>query len=238
VSIYWSITAFELLPIITERFPFPKVTHFIHEIMLPFVILGVTLSTMHHSSLGSLFMLSPTRLYPLWYSLWIPPEFFISAMGAGLSVITLLMMGISKLYKRKRDMSVLTALVKGSAGFLALYLIIKVADFTVNEKWNFVFGPDITWETYLFWVEISLQAIIPIFVFVTPVLRNSKWGLLAVTLSAAAGIIMHRLNTGIVGYFRTAETIYIPNASVAAELRYPGRCWTAVFTYGGTLLCI
>ncbi|MBT4640828.1 MAG: polysulfide reductase NrfD [Deltaproteobacteria bacterium] len=213
VSIYWSITAFELLPIITERFPFPKVTHFINEIMLPFVILGVTLSTMHHSSLGSLFMLSPTRLYPLWYSLWIPPEFFISAMGAGLSVITLLMMGISKLYKRKRNMGVLTALVKGSAAFLALYLIIKVADFTVNEKWNFVFGPDITWETYLFWVEISLQAIIPIVVFVTPVLRNSKWGLLAGTLSAAAGIIMHRLNTGIVGYFRTAETIYIPNIS-------------------------
>ena len=40
VSIYWGVTALELLPILSERFPFPKVTHFLHEIMLPFVVLG------------------------------------------------------------------------------------------------------------------------------------------------------------------------------------------------------
>ena len=85
VSIYWGVTALELLPLVTERLPLKKVTHWLHEKMLPFVVLGITLSTMHHSSLGSLFMTSPTRLHPLWHSLWIPPEFFISAMGAGLS---------------------------------------------------------------------------------------------------------------------------------------------------------
>ncbi|MBU3917515.1 polysulfide reductase NrfD, partial [bacterium] len=211
VSIYWAITALELLPLITERLPFPKFTHFMHEIMLPVVILGITLSTMHHSSLGSLFMLSPTRLYPLWYSLWMPPEFFISAMGSGLSVIVLLMMVCSKLYGRKQNLPVLTGLVKGSAAFLSLYLIIKILDFTVHEKWNFVFGPDITWETYLFWVEISLQVIVPIIVYMTPAFRNKIGGLLVGTSSAFIGLIMHRLDTGIVGYFRSADTIYIPN---------------------------
>ncbi len=213
VSIYWSITAFELLPIITERFPFPKVTHFIHEIMLPFVILGITLSTMHHSSLGSLFMASPTRLHPLWFSLWIPPEFFISAMGAGLSVIILLMFTISKLYRRTVNMKLMSGLAKGSAFFLGLYLIIKIFDFSINGKWNFVFGPDLTWESYLFWVEISLQTIIPLFVFIIPAFRNRTPTLLFGVSCAAIGLVMHRLNTGIIGYFRTAETIYIPNMS-------------------------
>lgn len=211
VSIYWAVTAFELLPLITERFPFPKVTHFIHEVMLPVVILGITLSTMHHSSLGSLFMASPTRLHPLWYSLWIPPEFFISAMGAGLSVIVLLQIIFSWFYRQALKMDVLTGLIKGSAGFLLLYAIIKIADFTVNDKWGFVFGPELTWESYLFWVEIILQVIIPLIIFLAPPLRQRAGWLLLGTSSALAGIVLHRLNTGIIGYFRSAGEIYIPN---------------------------
>lgn len=213
VSIYWSVTAFELFPLITERFPFPKLTHFIHEIMLPVVILGITLSTMHHSSLGSLFMASPTRLHPLWYSLWIPPEFFISAMGAGLSVIVLLKIIFSWLYRQEINMSVLTGLIKGSAGFISLYFIIKIADFTINGKWGFVFGKDLTWESSLFKVEILLQVLIPLVIYFIPALRNKIWALMVGTTSALIGIVMHRLNTGIVGYFRSAEAIYIPNLS-------------------------
>lgn len=213
VSIYWSITAFELLPLITERFPFPKLTHFIHEVMLPVVILGITLSTMHHSSLGSLFLASPTRLHPLWYSLWIPPEFFISAIGAGLSTITLLMLIFSFLYRQALNLKLLSSLVKGSAGFLLLYLIIKILDFSINRKWNFVFGPDLTWESYLFWIEIVLQTIIPIIIFTVPAFRNRVIGLILGTSSAVIGLLMHRINTGIIGYFRSAETVYIPNLS-------------------------
>jgi len=213
VSVYWSITAFELLPVITERFPFPRLTHFIHQIMLPVVILGITLSTMHHSSLGSLFMASPTRLHPLWYSLWIPPEFFISAMGAGLSTIVLLLISFSYLYRRTVNLKLLTSLVKGSAAFLALYLVIKILDFTINQKWNFVFGPDISWETYLFWIEIVLQTIIPVIIFLTPAFRKRIIGLIIGTSSAVLGLLMHRIDTGIIGYFTSAETTYIPNLS-------------------------
>jgi Ni/Fe-hydrogenase subunit HybB-like protein len=213
VSIYWSITAFELLPVITERFPLKRLTHFLHQIMLPVVILGITLSTMHHSSLGSLFMASPTRLHPLWYSLWIPPEFFVSAMGAGLSTIVLLSLAFSWLYRRQPDLKILTSLAKGAGALLFLYLVIKVADFTVNGKWNFVFGPDLTWESGLFWVEIVLQAIIPIIIFTVPSLRNRMIGLTLGGMSAFIGLVMHRLNTGIIGYFRSADTVYIPNLS-------------------------
>lgn len=213
VSIYWGVTALELLPIVTERFPLKKVTHWLHEKMLPFVVLGVTLSTMHHSSLGSLFMASPTRLHPLWHSLWIPPEFFVSAMGAGLSTIILLMLVVYWLYHRERDQAVIDGLAKGSAFFLGLYLVIKVADFTVNDKWDFVFGPDITWESLLFWLEISLQAVLPVTLLSLPSIRRSTLGLAIGTSSAFVGIILHRIDTGIVGYFRSSEAIYVPNVS-------------------------
>ncbi len=213
VSCYWGVTALEMLPIVTERFRLKQITHYLHEHMLPFVVLGITLSTMHHSSLGSLFMTSPTRLHPLWFTMWLPPEYFISAMGVGLSFIVLLSILCSWLYGKKRDMSVLTGLAKGSAAFLILYLVIKVIDFTVFHKWNFVFGPDYTWESTVFLVEIALQAIVPVALIATPRFRNSVVGLFVATSSAFIGLLMHRIDTGIVGYFSSSDAVYIPNLS-------------------------
>jgi Ni/Fe-hydrogenase subunit HybB-like protein len=213
VSMYWGITALELLPIVTERFPLKRVTHWLHERMFPFVVLGITLSTMHHSSLGSLFMASPTRLHPLWHSLWIPPEFFVSAMGAGLATVILLMLATGRLYGRPNDPHVLEGLAKGTAGLLALYGLIKAADFTANAKWNFVFGPDVTWETRVFQVEFLLQVLVPVALLAWPRVRRSTAGLAAACTSAFLGLAMHRIDTGIVGYFRTSEAVYVPNVS-------------------------
>lgn len=213
VSCYWMVTAFEMFPVITERFPFPRLTHFLHEIALPVIILGITLSTMHHSSLGSLFMVSPTRLHPLWHTLWIPVEFFISAMGGGMAVIVMLSLAYGWLYGKGYNMPVLTGMAKGSAGMLLIYLIIRSVDLVVHDKLNYVFGPDLTWESAVFLVEISLQALIPLAVFLVPRLRNNVQTLALGTVAAFIGITMHRLDTGIVGYFRDAGAIYYPTLS-------------------------
>jgi Ni/Fe-hydrogenase subunit HybB-like protein len=213
VSMYWGVTALELVPIVTERFPLKKITHWMHERMLPFVVLGITLSTMHHSSLGSIFMASPTRLHPLWFSLWIPPEFLVSAMGGGIATIILLMLFTGRLYGRPNDPAVLSGLAKGSAWLLAIYAVIRTADFTVNGKWNFVFGPDQTWESRVFFVEILLQAIIPVVLFSRSKMRCSTAGLTVAGVSAFLGLAMHRIDTGIVGYFRSSNAVYFPNVS-------------------------
>jgi len=213
VSLYWGVTALELLPILTERFPFPKVTHFLHEIMLPFIVLGVTLSTMHHSSLGSLFLASPTRLHPLWHSMWIPPEFFVSAMGAGLATMVMLIMVVSWLFDKAFDRAVLSRLAAVSAMFLSVYLVIKLVDLSVHHKWTYVFGPDRSWESNVFLVEILLQSILPVLIFSLPRLRRSRPALFLGSLLAFLGLVMHRLDVGIVGYFRSADAIYIPSAA-------------------------
>jgi hypothetical protein len=134
-------------------------------------------------------------------------------MGAGLSTIVLLMLATSHLYGRPRDQRALDGLAVGSAIFLGLYLAVKVADFTVNRKWGFVFGPDLTWESAVFWVEISLQALIPVIFLSVRRLRRNELTLTIGALSAFLGLIMHRVDTGIVGYFRTSEAVYIPNLS-------------------------
>ena len=51
------------------------------------VIFGITLSTLHQSGLGALFLLAPAKIHPLWYSHYIPVLFFVSSIFAGLSMV-------------------------------------------------------------------------------------------------------------------------------------------------------
>jgi hypothetical protein len=185
----------------------------IHHYMFPFIVLGVTLSTMHHSSLGSLFMASPTRLHPLWYTLWIPVEFLISAMGAGLATIVLLVIVFYKIYRHPIEMKVLGATAKVSVFFLVLYAILKATDLTYHHKWNYVIGPDYTWESTLFLFEVLFQIFIPVIIFSIPKFRKSAFLLALGGASAFLGLGMHRISTGIIGYFRSAEQIYLPSIS-------------------------
>ncbi len=211
VSVYWMITAYEMVPVILERFPFPRLTHFLHEMALPIIALGVTLSTMHHSSLGSLFMLSYTRLHPLWHTFWIPIEFFISAMGAGMATIVLIMLIVSWLYRRKPDLEVLSGVARISAVLLAIFLAIRLIVLTAEGKWNWVFGSDAGWEGKLFLIEITLQAIIPVIIGLSGKWRKTVPGLYAFSVPAFIGLVMHRLDVGFVGYFRFAERVYVPS---------------------------
>ena len=70
--------------IILEKFRIYKPIHWIHTISLPFMIVGVLLSTLHQSSFGSLYLIVPNRLHPLWYSPLLPVLFFVSCLSLAL----------------------------------------------------------------------------------------------------------------------------------------------------------
>ena len=63
-------------------------------------IAAVTLSTMHQSSLGSLFLLMPDQLAPQWWSPVMPVSFFLSSIAAGTALVVLVEMWIAKAWKR------------------------------------------------------------------------------------------------------------------------------------------
>ena len=211
VSVYWLVTAFELAPVLTERLPFPRLTHFFHSAMLPAIVLGVTLSSMHHSSLGALFLVSPVRLHPLWFTTWVPPEFLISAMGGGLAVLILASLACTRLYGRGPDRALLNGPALAAGVLLAIFLALRITDLSVHHKWGYVFGPDAGWESWLFLIEITAQAAAPIIIFLVPRLRRSTGALVTGAALAATGLALHRLDTGLIGYFRDAGATYRPS---------------------------
>ena len=86
VMLYTTVLALEFSPIVLERFHMEKPLKVVRAILIPLVITGVILSTLHQSSLGTLYLIVPTKLYPLWYSPLLPVFFFLSAIAVGLAM--------------------------------------------------------------------------------------------------------------------------------------------------------
>src|SRR5262249_51059282 len=89
VMLYTTVLALELLPVVFERFRLAAPRLAIAMVYTPLVIAGVILSTLHQSSLGSLYLIVPSKLHPLWSSPLLPLLFFVSAIGAGLGMVIL-----------------------------------------------------------------------------------------------------------------------------------------------------
>ena len=88
VMLYTTVLVLELLPVPLESTSrYAAVRKFLLKFRFPIVLLGIMLSTLHQSSLGTLFLIMPRRLFPLFYSHIIPIEFFISAIAGGLLML-------------------------------------------------------------------------------------------------------------------------------------------------------
>jgi Ni/Fe-hydrogenase subunit HybB-like protein len=92
VMLYLTVLGLEFLPVLLEYRWFDRpllraIHKLVHAAVIPLVIAGIVLSTLHQSSLGSLFLITPYRLHPLWYSPIIWVLFFLSAVALGLMMV-------------------------------------------------------------------------------------------------------------------------------------------------------
>ncbi|GAB6036692.1 polysulfide reductase NrfD [Fundidesulfovibrio butyratiphilus] len=87
VMLYVSVLLVEWLPNATDWLGMRKISHAIHKASIPLTVMGVVLSTMHQSSLGALYLIAPGKLHPLWYSSYLPLQFFVSAVVVGMSMV-------------------------------------------------------------------------------------------------------------------------------------------------------
>ena len=87
VLCYTTVLALEFSPALFERLRWKRAWQIAHKLTLPLVIIGILLSTMHQSSLGSLWLITPGKLNDLWYTPWLPVFFWISAIGVGIGMV-------------------------------------------------------------------------------------------------------------------------------------------------------
>ncbi len=230
VMLYFTITMIELSPTVLEKFRMERIAGSLHKIGYGIVIVGISLSCLHHSSLGSLFLVTPQRLHSLWYTPRLPLLFIVSAAAAGLMVAVLAKLFHSYAYDpaavfgdrspccpennaasdpQARDLPMLRKLAGIASGILAVYLVLRIADLFATGAARDLLA--MTWESYFYIGEVLLLAVLPLALMVFPKTRQSPAGLAVASASAALGLIWNRLNVGIFGYYRDAESVYFPS---------------------------
>jgi Ni/Fe-hydrogenase subunit HybB-like protein len=209
VMSYTTVLAIEFAPIVFEGLRWQKFAHLIHRYIMPFVILGVVLSTLHQSSLGSLLLIEPEKLHPLWWTPILPVLFFISALAIGLAMIIFESSLSSRYFKRGLE----THLLGRLAGFIpyvaGLYLIVRLGELAVAGDLGYLFTSGVM--SVLFWAEIIFGAVIPIALFSVRKYRQNPTMILAGAIALLLGMILNRFDVSWLAVSRLTDVGYVPS---------------------------
>lgn len=213
VILYTTVLAVEFSPVVFEKLRWNRVLKFLRAVTIPLVILGMGLSTLHQSSLGSLLLIAPEKINPLWYSAWLPLFFFISAVCVGLGMTIVESNLSSRLLKRELESDLLAGLGKGAAVVIAVYLFAKFADIILRGALGYAFTPG--FHAAIFWIEILIGFALPMALMSIKQFR-AKPGLVFLSGGLIVfGVVFNRLNASLLGTWQYVNggTPYIPTIS-------------------------
>lgn len=216
VFCYTVVLYIELLPIVCERFkerfPFLQALHRqLDRVIWVFIILGVVLSCMHQSSLGTLMLVAPTKVHPLWYTPVLPLLFLLSAIAVGYPMVVVESSLINASLKQKPETHILAPLVRIAVVVLGVYLGIKIADMFIRGTQVHLFTG--TAQSNAFLLEMLLGVILPFVLLCFRSVRRSPRWLFIASLAVVLGVILNRVNVFLIGYMpQSAAKPYWPAA--------------------------
>ena len=213
VTLYTTVLFLEFLPVVFERFGLDRPTEWIHRISVPLMIVGVLLSTLHQSSLGTLFLIVPEKMYPLWYTPLLPLLFYISAIAVGLAMTIFESWHSSRAFGRALELPLLAGLARVLAVVLSVYLWIRFLDLSHRHVWDLLTRNRI--ETWLFLLEMALL-VVPTAMLYQARFRKDPGKLYACAVMVVFGIVANRLNVGTTALEAGSGTHYVPKWSEIA----------------------
>jgi Ni/Fe-hydrogenase subunit HybB-like protein len=209
VMLYTTVLALELSPVVLEKFNLKAPLKIIKAITIPLVVVGVILSTLHQSSLGSLFLIVPSKMHPLWYSNVIPFLFLISCVAAGLSMTVFESFLSSRAFGREVEMPLLSDIARVIVVVLALYFTVRVQDLVNRDALRYVFEP--SYQSVLFLGEILLGVVLPFVLLLFRRIRESRIWLMYSAVLVLLGFVANRLNTTITAMEHWGTKVYFPS---------------------------
>jgi len=154
-------------------------------------IAAVTLSTMHQSSLGSLYLLMPNMLGRQWWSPTMPVSFFLSSIVAGTALVILIDMWIAKGWRRPLEITRLASVGQIAFWALLVYLVFRLGDMALRNHLSGAFAGRLG---VAFAVEIILGGVLPLVLLARRSLRQRADVLFVAALLAVLGVTYNRMN--------------------------------------------
>lgn len=214
VMLYNTVLFLEFLPLVCERFRLKRTLKMLRRIMLPIMVAGIVLSTMHQSSLGGLFLLAEAKLHPLWYTPIIPLFFFVSAVIAGLAMVIVESMISHRVFHdqvagedpRETDQLIVNLGKAASVGLL-IYFLLKWVGVAEGGHW------DLLWTPYggLFLIEVLGFVLLPCILFAWAGRTRNATLTRVASVVTVVGIVLNRLTISVIAFRWNDPVRYVPH---------------------------
>lgn len=209
VMLYTTVLALEFSPVVFEGLRLERPQRILHALTTPLVIAGVLLSTLHQSSLGTLYLIVPAKLHPLWYTAMLPLLFYLSAIGAGIGMVIVESYLSRRAFGHRLHMDLLEPLGRAMIVVIGVYAVLRLQVLVRNGAIGGLLHPG--YETGMFVLEFGLGVILPIILLSFPRVRGTERGLVAGAFLVVLGFVMNRLNVSVTGMESAAGMRYFPS---------------------------
>lgn len=211
--LYMLAQLIEFSPAIAEWLGARRARKILSGMTIAAVIFGITLSTLHQSGLGALYLMCKDKIHPLWYSEFIPIMFFVSSIFAGLSMVIFEGSISNRVFfdqisdkNHKAHNSIVIGLSRICAVTMFAYFFLQTLVFVHKGRWDLLTTP----MGYWFLLEMIGFVLLPMTLFLYGYRWNNILLIKVAAILTMLGVIMNRLNVTVIG-FKWAEAIrYVP----------------------------
>jgi Ni/Fe-hydrogenase subunit HybB-like protein len=211
--LYMVAQLIEFSPAVAEWLGAKRARKILSGMTVAAVIFGITLSTLHQSGLGALYLMAKDKIHPLWYSEFIPVMFFVSSVFAGLSMVIFEGSISHKVFfdqisdkNQKAQGGIVIGLSKICAVAMFAYFFLQILVFVHGKRWDVLNTP----MGYWYLVEMIGFVLFPMLLFFYSYRRNNEFLIKVAAVLTMVGVILNRLNVTVIGFRWDAAIRYVP----------------------------
>jgi Ni/Fe-hydrogenase subunit HybB-like protein len=180
----------------------------LEKVLIFIIVLGITLPTMHQSSLGSMLLIAATKLHPLWHSPFLPLFFLINCIYIGYAIAILESVISSYAFRRPFEIPQLSGLAGIIPWLATLWLVVVVGDLA----WRGQLAAAVKLDLYsgFFLLEFALIGFGSLILFSNRNRRSPRWLFVSAALIVLGGAL-YRFNVYLIGFNPGQGWIYFPS---------------------------
>ena len=211
--LYMIAELIEFSPAVAEWLGAKRARKILSSMTIAAVIFGITLSTLHQSGLGALYLMAKDKIHPLWYSEFIPIMFFVSSIFAGLSMVIFEGSISHKVFSSQiseknhhSQKNIVIGLSKICAGAMFAYFFLQMLVFIHGQNWDLLNTP----MGYWWLLEMLGFVLLPMILFFYSYRSQNITMIKVASVITMLGIILNRLNVTVIGFRWDMAIRYVP----------------------------
>jgi Ni/Fe-hydrogenase subunit HybB-like protein len=221
ISIYTTVLILEFAPAVVEKLAgwtrqrggnlhalTITVQKVLDKAIFVLIALGMTLPTMHQSSLGTMLIPFGYSINPLWQTPILPALYLLTALSIGYAIVIFEATLVSDRFARPSEARILGLLSRYMTAVLALFLVVRFGDIVYRGAVHYAFTSG---ELSFAFLAENLLTLTGIAVLLSERRRMASRYQFIAAMCILSGCVLYRIDSYLVAYHRVGWR-YFPSA--------------------------